>query len=68
VLLSTASAAVVVGSLAAARDPNGAITDQKGPPIMSTITTKDDVQIFEVTNSYPGGFWKDQGYNWFSGS
>jgi hypothetical protein len=21
-----------------------------------------------VTNSYPGGFWEDYGYNWFSGS
>ena len=21
-----------------------------------------------VTNEYPGGYWEDQGYNWFSGS
>jgi DMSO/TMAO reductase YedYZ molybdopterin-dependent catalytic subunit len=21
-----------------------------------------------VTNMYPGGYWEDQGYNWFSGS
>jgi DMSO/TMAO reductase YedYZ molybdopterin-dependent catalytic subunit len=21
-----------------------------------------------VTNIYPGGYWEDQGYNWFSGS
>jgi DMSO/TMAO reductase YedYZ molybdopterin-dependent catalytic subunit len=21
-----------------------------------------------VTNSYPGGYWEDQGYNWFGGS
>jgi DMSO/TMAO reductase YedYZ molybdopterin-dependent catalytic subunit len=21
-----------------------------------------------VTNTYPGGYWEDQGYNWFSGS
>jgi thiosulfate reductase cytochrome b subunit len=21
-----------------------------------------------VTNAYPGGYWEDQGYNWFSGS
>ena len=21
-----------------------------------------------VTNDYPGGWWEDQGYNWFSGS
>jgi hypothetical protein len=25
-------------------------------------------QVIEVTNIYPGGFWEDQGYNWFSGS
>jgi len=25
------------------------------------------VAIF-VTNDYPGGYWEDQGYNWFSGS
>ncbi|MDH5534079.1 MAG: molybdopterin-dependent oxidoreductase [Betaproteobacteria bacterium] len=25
------------------------------------------VAIF-VTNKYPGGYWEDQGYNWFSGS
>jgi len=25
------------------------------------------VEIF-VTNDYPGGYWEDQGYNWFSGS
>ena len=22
----------------------------------------------EVTNTYPGGYWEDQGYNWFSGA
>jgi DMSO/TMAO reductase YedYZ molybdopterin-dependent catalytic subunit len=21
-----------------------------------------------VTNDYPGGYWEDQGYNWYSGS
>lgn len=21
----------------------------------------------EVTNNYPGGYWEDRGYNWFSG-
>ena len=25
------------------------------------------MEIF-VTNDYPGGYWEDQGYNWFSGS
>jgi hypothetical protein len=23
---------------------------------------------FEVTNEYPGGYWEDRGYNWFSGA
>ncbi len=26
------------------------------------------VMALFVTNDYPGGFWEDQGYNWFSGS
>ena len=26
------------------------------------------VMAIEVTNTYPGGYWEDQGYNWFSGS
>lgn len=26
------------------------------------------VQVIEVTNRYPGGYWEDQGYNWFGGS
>jgi DMSO/TMAO reductase YedYZ molybdopterin-dependent catalytic subunit len=25
------------------------------------------MEIF-VTNDYPGGYWEDQGYNWFSGA
>jgi len=31
----------------------------KNPKYISTIT---------VTNEYPGGYWEDQGYDWFSGS
>ena len=31
----------------------------KNPKYISAIT---------VTNDYPGGYWEDQGYNWFSGS
>jgi DMSO/TMAO reductase YedYZ molybdopterin-dependent catalytic subunit len=31
----------------------------KNPKYLSAIT---------VTNDYPGGYWEDQGYNWFSGS
>ncbi len=26
------------------------------------------VRALFVTNEYPGGYWEDQGYNWFSGS
>jgi len=26
------------------------------------------VRAIFVTNEYPGGYWEDQGYNWFSGS
>ncbi|MBS1039096.1 molybdopterin-dependent oxidoreductase [Gluconobacter wancherniae] len=26
------------------------------------------IQALYVTNTYPGGYWEDQGYNWFSGS
>lgn len=26
------------------------------------------ITAMDVTNDYPGGYWEDQGYNWFSGS
>jgi DMSO/TMAO reductase YedYZ molybdopterin-dependent catalytic subunit len=26
------------------------------------------IQALFVTNNYPGGYWEDQGYNWFGGS
>jgi DMSO/TMAO reductase YedYZ molybdopterin-dependent catalytic subunit len=26
------------------------------------------IVAMEVTNTYPGGYWENQGYNWFSGS
>ncbi|WP_310493695.1 molybdopterin-binding protein [Dechloromonas sp.] len=26
------------------------------------------IQAIFVTNNYPGGYWEDQGYNWFGGS
>ncbi|HZV54842.1 MAG TPA: molybdopterin-dependent oxidoreductase, partial [Rhodocyclaceae bacterium] len=26
------------------------------------------IRAIFVTNQYPGGYWEDQGYNWFSGS
>ena len=26
------------------------------------------IQVIFVTNTYPGDYWEDQGYNWFGGS
>ena len=26
------------------------------------------VEALFVTNTYPGGYWEDRGYNWFGGS
>ena len=26
------------------------------------------IMYLAATNVYPGGYWEDQGYNWFSGS
>ncbi len=26
------------------------------------------IQAIFVTNTYPGGYWEDQGYNWFGGA
>jgi hypothetical protein len=45
-----------------------------GAPVRLRIPTKlgfksaKDIQAISVTNTYPGGYWEDQGYNWFSGS
>jgi DMSO/TMAO reductase YedYZ molybdopterin-dependent catalytic subunit len=54
-----------------AGDPlNGAY----GAPLRLRIPTKlgfknpKYIQALFVTNTYPGGYWEDQGYNWFSGS
>lgn len=32
-----------------------------------TFSQKAGRAIF-VTNTYPGGYWENQGYNWFGGS
>jgi DMSO/TMAO reductase YedYZ molybdopterin-dependent catalytic subunit len=37
------------------------------PTKLGFKSAKHIVAIF-VTNDYPGGYWDDQGYNWFSGS
>ena len=26
------------------------------------------ITLIEITNNFPGGYWEDQGYNWFAGS
>jgi DMSO/TMAO reductase YedYZ molybdopterin-dependent catalytic subunit len=45
-----------------------------GAPVKVRIPTKlgfknpKHVAAIFVTNTYPGGYWEDQGYNWFSGS
>lgn len=37
------------------------------PTKLGFKNSKHIVELF-VTNDYPGGYWEDQGYNWFSGS
>ena len=50
------------------------LTPECSAPVRLRIPTKlgfksaKNLQAIEVTNIYPGGFWEDQGYNWFSGS
>jgi DMSO/TMAO reductase YedYZ molybdopterin-dependent catalytic subunit len=50
------------------------LTPEWGAPLRLRIPTKlgfksaKNVQAIEVTNTYPGGYWEDQGYDWFSGS
>ena len=45
-----------------------------GAPLRLRIPTKlgfksaKNIKTISVTNAYPGGYWEDQGYNWFSGS
>lgn len=47
---------------------------QYGYPLRLRIPTKlgfknpKHIGALFVTNTYPGGYWEDQGYNWFSGS
>ena len=53
-----------------ARDP---ITDPFGYPLRLRTSTKLGfknpkwITSLEVTNTYPGGYWEDKGFNWFSG-
>ena len=53
-----------------AREPIG---DPFGSPVRLRTATKLGfknpkwITAVEVTNSYPGGYWEDRGYNWFAG-
>ena len=50
------------------------LTAEWGAPVRLRIPTKlgfksaKNLSAVAVTNTYPGGYWEDQGYNWFSGS
>jgi len=45
-----------------------------GYPMKIRIPTKlgyknpKHIQVIEITNRYSGGYWEDEGYNWFGGS
>jgi DMSO/TMAO reductase YedYZ molybdopterin-dependent catalytic subunit len=45
----------------------GAPLKLRMPTKLGFKNPKHIAEIF-VTNDYPGGYWEDQGYNWFSGS
>lgn len=46
---------------------------QYGYPLKLRVPTKlgyknpKHIRVIEVTNKFPGGYWEDQGYNWFGG-
>ena len=50
------------------------LTPEWGAPVRLRIPTKlgfksaKNISAITVTNTNPGGYWEDQGYNWFSGS
>jgi DMSO/TMAO reductase YedYZ molybdopterin-dependent catalytic subunit len=50
------------------------LPDEYGYPMKLRMPTKlgyknpKYIQEITVTNVYPGGYWEDQGYNWFGGS
>ncbi len=49
------------------------LTPEWGAPVRLRIPVKlgfksaKNLQAIAVTNTYPGGYWEDQGYNWYSG-
>ena len=56
------------------RYADGLLPPKYGYPMKLRIPTKlgfknpKHIAAIFVTNDYPGGYWEDQGYNWFSGS
>jgi len=54
--------------------PEGPNPKKYGYPVKLRVPTKlgfknpKFITAILVTNDYPGGYWEDQGYNWFSGS
>lgn len=61
-------------TLLAFRFADQVLPPKYGFPMKLRIPTKlgfknpKHVMALYVTNEYPGGYWEDQGYNWFSGS
>jgi DMSO/TMAO reductase YedYZ molybdopterin-dependent catalytic subunit len=53
---------------------NQVLPPEYGYPIKVRIPTKlgyknpKHIVSVEITNKFPGGYWEDQGYNWFGGS
>jgi DMSO/TMAO reductase YedYZ molybdopterin-dependent catalytic subunit len=53
---------------------NAPLAPKYGFPMKLRVPTKlgfknpKHIAAIFVTNDYPGGYWEDQGYNWFSGS
>jgi DMSO/TMAO reductase YedYZ molybdopterin-dependent catalytic subunit len=53
---------------------NAPLPTKYGYPMKLRVPTKlgfknpKHIAAIFVTNDYPGGYWEDQGYNWFSGS
>jgi DMSO/TMAO reductase YedYZ molybdopterin-dependent catalytic subunit len=49
------------------------LAPQWGAPLRLRIPTKlgfksaKNLEAIEVTNKYPGGYWENQGYDWFAG-
>ena len=52
---------------------NKPLTPEWGAPLRLRIPTKlgyksaKNLQSIEVTNKFPGGYWENQGYDWFAG-